>query len=384
MSFISFASTTDDEYITSIDYFTGYTLKGSNEFYSLGRYSVGSQEYLNDWSVKNTWTINTTPVSIYSIVNKYNSNDYVFSIQPIIENNNVGQVNTFKVYDMHCFLYYKPEHILTEANIKCTFVNHLPIELMSTHHVRLQGKQRASGEWVTLKQWNIESNNSVMYLEWSGTDEHPSFQYSEYRINVLYWNFTNNGLTLISNGEVASQQKLCSIDFVGVETNEWEKKLDELVNAQNSIILKLGDISDDIRGLPSLILEGIYDLFVPDDLADKFNGFIDELLDDMGILGFPFEFALMELQAIAEYNPISTIDIPDIEFMGHTWLEDFQFDFNSVGDIELLGFNEFTLIYVVRLITSYLLAMSLIYRLKILLYDFGILKNPNDDIGGDI
>lgn len=367
-SFASSSDNSEDDYYTSLDYYTCYNLKGSNNFVSFGLYSVGEQEYLQDWSIKRTWTIDSTPVSIYSIVNKFNTNDYVFSVQPIIENENTGNVNTFKIYDMHCYLYYRPEHILTEGKIKCTFVNYLPIELMDTHHVRLQGKLRTTGEWVTLKQLNIDTNNAAMYLEWNGSDSNPSFQYSEYRINVLYWNFSNNGYTLISNGVASSEQKLCSIDFVGVETNDWEKKVDELVDIQNSIFNEIDGIGDLIINLPDIILDGIYELFVPDDLDDILEENLSEITDKLGILYLPFDFVIHELNILLTYNADSTIIFPSLSVMGQKLNDNTTFDLSTVGDIRVASTDDWNGVYIIDIV-HFFTTIMIIYSLVIMAID---------------
>lgn len=293
-----YAAEDTDEYKVGFKYYPQYNLTGSSSFIGLGYHTINDMSYTDDWELKHTYPINTSPVAIYSIVDRYN--DFTFSIQGIVENDNVGKVNTFKLINMNVYYDYYPTHILTEAKLEgtlCSYIADVNFQKGCTM-AYLQGKNRTTGEWNVLKSFELHSNE-VYNWSWEGTDERPSWNYSAYRINFSLWNWNFDGLTLIANGNSSGINKLVSCDYVGVETNDWEKKIDELVDKQDSIILKLGDITNKIssigeliESIPDIILDGIYDLIVPSDMSSKFNGYIDDLLDSMGILGFPFEFAM--------------------------------------------------------------------------------------------
>lgn len=376
---------TAGDYTVSYRYLPQYNSTVNSEYTNLGYYSVNDLAYDGTYSNKYTYTIQANgtagPVDIYSIVDLYD--DFTFSLRAEIEQH--SYVRLFKLINMNVYYNYKPNQILSEGKIKGSIVSYIPdINFQADYtSVYLQGKSRVNGQWILLQAYQVHSNETF-FFEWDGTNpSNPSFNFSEYRLNFSLWNWNFDGLTLASRENAVDTIKICNASFSGVETNDIDKKLDELIDLQNQTITSIKGIGDLIKDIPDMLLDGIYDLFVPSDLGGTFSDYIDELLDKLGILGFPFQVIKYELEEITDYDPDSKIPIPDINVMGQSFLQDYTFDMDSVGQINVDIIN-IKLITVVRMITAYLFAMALIVRVKVLLYDFGILKSPDDDIGGDV
>lgn len=372
----------DDNYIVGFRYYPRYSVNGQ-DYTGLGYYSESAIDYYaNDWTNLHSYTINTSNninVGIYTMIDRYN--DFTFSVQGKIEQNN-PDISTFKIINMNVYYEYYPEHILTEGQIEGTLLTYID-DLYFTKgytQVLFEGKDRTTGEWKVLQNYQLHKN-SVTQFTWNGTDDNPSWQYSAYRINFSLWGWEFDGLTLIGSGQSSGQINLCSCDFFAKETNSWEDKVSDLVDLQNSTISEIKNVADLVKSIPDLLLDGLYSLFVPDDLDGTMEDYIDNLLDSMGILGFPFELALYQIQAISNYNPNPVINIPKADFNGYTVIQAQQFDMSTIGNMYISTFD-MLLINIVRMCTSLLLIYSIANISKSILYDLGIIKDKNDDVGG--
>lgn len=391
ISFRSYgADIIEDDGTYSIDfrYLPKYNTMANTTFQNLSVYESVDNPFDEDWTKIHTYTFNgsTDAVNIYSLIDKLNNHKY--SLRCRVDD--YVDVRTFKVQNMYVAYQFIPTHIIVEKlQIQGTVQTFIPDNWMSYGYtpVILQGRERTSGEWQDLKTYQVHYGEPYALYYYQ---EEGSFSFDAYRIYFNYWKFNSDGWTLSYRGEdsgnVETTYDICACDFYNTSENFEEKmaeQLEQLKELQDNTLAEIKNIGELITSLPDLILDGIYDLFVPEELGDTFSDYIDELLDKLGILGFPFQVIKYELEEITAYNPDSNIPIPDIEVMGHSFLQDYTFDMDSVGQINVDIIN-IKLITVVRIITAYLFAMALIGRVKVLLYDFGILKSPDDDIGGDV
>ncbi|MBR4418691.1 MAG: hypothetical protein IKT33_01655 [Clostridia bacterium] len=367
-----------DEYKFLFSYYPRYT--SNNSYTDLSRYSQQSIDYKsNNWTNTHTYNISSNSTTgIYSITDMYNN--YTFSVKGTINSNN--NIDTFKIYNSNVYYELYPDEILTVAKLQGTLVSYLDDSSFSNGYTtaRLEGKNRTSGEWTTLKTFQLKKGQTISW-NWESTDDNPSINYNAYRINFALWNWNSGGLTLIENGNSKGIIDICSCDFSGEDINNWEEEVKDLADLQSNTLLEVKSIGDLVKSVPTLILDGIYDLFVPSDLSDTMEGYINELLDSMGILGFPFELAYYQLNAISNYNPDATIKIPSVKFMDSVIMPEYSFNLNTIGSIQISSLN-MSLIAIVRMLTSLLLIYSIANISKSILADLGILKSDNEDLGG--
>lgn len=366
--------TSAGEYTVSYRYLPQYNSTLNSEYTNLGYYSQNDLSFDSTWSNKHTYTISasgdSTPVDIYSIIDSYN--DFTFSLKAQIENNNHSYVRLFKIINMNVYYQFNPSSVLSEGKIKGSVNTYISDDNLTKGYTDcyLQGKLRTTGEWVVLKTIEVH-NGTTAFFEWEGTDAKPSFNYSAYRINFSYWNWNYDGLTLASWTTTLDTVKICSASFSGVETNDFEKKLDDLISRQDSIISKLSDITNDISNLgdlivnlPDLILDGVYNLFVPDDIQTIFNDKVEVLKTKMGILFLPFDFVLTELEYILDYNPKSTITLPELKVMNEPIMDRTTFDIADVGSMRVSSdddWDKVTIIEIVRFFTTLLIIYSIVH-----------------------
>lgn len=362
------------DYTVSFRYLPQYNSSSNSAYTNLGYYSVNDLAYDGTYSNKHTYTIyaggSNNPVDIYSIVDMYES--FTFSLKAEI--NQHSYIRLFKLINMNVYYTFTPDQILSEGNIKGSIISFIPDEYFQKGYtdVYLQGQSRVDGSWDVLDSYQVHSNETY-YFNWNGgpDSQHPSINYSAYRLNFSLWNWNFDGLTLSSSTTVVDTIKVCNASFVGVETNDIDKKLDDLISRQDSIITKLADITNDISNigdlivnLPDLILDGVYNLFVPDDIQTIFNDKVEVLKTKMGILFLPFDFVLTELEYILDYNPKSTITLPELKVMNEPIMESTTFDIADVGSIRVSSADDWdkvTIIEIVRFFTTLLIIYSIVH-----------------------
>ena len=378
---VALADEVKGTYNVDITYVPVYRLDSNATFNNLAtRYDMDIP-YEESYNKAQTYTIEGSgSVNLYTLVDKYDS--HKVSIQCRVDQD--VDIYLFKIQTLYVMYEWIPEHVQPEIQFQGSVATFIDDSWTSKGYteVSLQGKSRYDDKWYSINDFTVNKGEIKPFYYFN---EQIGVNYSAYRIIFKYATLKNNGYTLATNG-TGSTVPICSCDYT-FTADDFEKKMAEdlaaLKTLQENTLSEIRGLGDLIKALPKAILDGIYDLFVPSDLRNTFKGYIDELLDSMGILGFPFEFALYQLNAIADYNPNPKIPIPKVEIMGHSIMEKTTFDLSTVGNISIAGFN-LKLIDIVRLLTSYLLVLSIIRMSKSLLYDVGILKNENDDLGGGV
>lgn len=352
-------------YTVDYRYLPRYSLTSApSEYINLDMYYSGDNSYFDEWQHSHTYSINgNSSVNLYTLIDSYQSN--MFSIACRIDDH--SDIAAFKLKNLYVYYEFVPEHIISEKlQIQGSVASYIPDALTEYGYtdVQLQARSRISGEWELLRMYQVhygEVYPLYFYLE------EGSINYDAYRIWFNYWDIKNNGWTLAFRGESDPDNygtNICSCDFENTSEDNTEKLLEDLKELQQNTISSINSVGDLIRGLPNLIIDGIYDLFVPDDIQILFSDKVDELKSKMGILFLPFDFVLTELEYILDYNPKSTITLPELKVMNQPIMARTTYDIDDVGSMRVSSdddWDKVTIVEIVRFFTTLLIIYSIVH-----------------------
>lgn len=181
-----------------------------------------------------------------------------------------------------------------------------------------------NGEWVQGPVDNFENtyNSGDLITETEITGWRFDIRYNlTNRFAILLPNSYQNGFKLNSFGLTitsSADEQAQTLNDIKDNTSHTNSLLGTIKNAIDSVVSKVEDVIDAIADLPDTILQGLKDLFIPTDFAGTLQDGVDEILESMGVIGYPITFIRELYTTIRDTSATSmVVDIPALYYKGH-------------------------------------------------------------------
>ena len=180
-----------------------------------------------------------------------------------------------------------------------------------------------NGQWVEGAIDNFENtyNSGDLLPDTSITGWRFDIRYTlNSRFNFLNPNTHSNGYKFNSFELLitsSADQQAETLNDIKENTNRTNGLLGIIKDVIDDIVDKIGDTIDAITELPTEIMNGLKSLFIPTDFYGDLQSGLEDIIDSLGIIGYPITYYTDTLAIIRDTNTESmAVEIPAFYWQG--------------------------------------------------------------------
>lgn len=144
---------------------------------------------------------------------------------------------------------------------------------------------------------------------------------------VCHWELTNRFTLLRPDDTYADGYKFNQFSMIVKDSQQQaddvQDKIEENTRQTNGLLgtIKIGidNVITGITGIPQAIADKLEELFVPTDIYYTLESGAEDIIDSLGVLGYPLDFYVKTMQICRDVDTQSMpVEIPAIYYNGHT------------------------------------------------------------------